>query len=83
MTWTLIQQEVTSMVTMLATVVQAWGSQVLVTDNANGQEVLVNTRNSTSNLAAGDQVRIVYDGVMTASLPPQISAQSICVQRLY
>ena len=31
------------MVTMLATVVQAWGSQVLVTDNANGQEVLVNT----------------------------------------
>ena len=71
------------MVTMLATVVQAWGSQVLVTDNANGQEVLVNTRNSTSNLAAADKVRIVYDGVMTASLPPQISAQSICVQRLY
>ena len=25
---------------------------------ANGQEVLVNTRNSTSNLAAGDQVRL-------------------------
>ena len=71
------------MVTMLATVVQAWGSQVLVTDNANGQEVLVNTEYSTSNLAAGDQVRIVYDGIMTASLPPQISAQSICVQRMY
>ena len=30
------------MVTMIATVVQAWGSQVLVTDNSNGQEVLVN-----------------------------------------
>ena len=29
------------MVTMLATVVRAWGTQVLVTDNANGQEVLV------------------------------------------
>ena len=71
------------MVTMLATVVQAWGSQVLVTDNANGQEVLVNTEYSTSNLAAGDQVRIVYDGIMTASLPPQISAQSICVLRVY
>ena len=71
------------MVTMLATVVQAWGSQVLVTDNANGQEVLVNTEYSTSNLAAGDLVRIVYDGIMTASLPPQISAQSICVQRVY
>ena len=71
------------MVTMLATVVQAWGSQVLVTDNANGQEVLVNTEYSTSNLAAGDQVWIVYDGIMTASLPPQISAQSICVQRMY
>ncbi len=71
------------MVTMTATVVQAWGTQVLVTDNANGQEVLVNTGYNTTNLAAGDQVRIVYNGVMTASLPPQISAQSICVQRVY
>ena len=67
------------MVTMLATVVQAWGNQVLVRDNSNSQEVLVNTRSSTDNLAAGDQVRIQYDGVMTASIPPQISAQSICV----
>ena len=71
------------MVTMLATVVQAWGSQVLVTDNANGQQVLVNTNHNTSNLNPGDQVRIVFNGVMTASLPPQISAQSICVQRVY
>ena len=71
------------MVTMIATVVRAWGSQVLVTDNANGQEVLVNTNNSTCNLSAGDQVRIVFDGIMTASLPPQISAQSICVLRVY
>ena len=69
------------MVTMLATVVRAWGSQVLVTDNANGQEVLVNTNHSTGNLTAGEQVRIVYDGVMTASIPPQISAISICVLR--
>ena len=71
------------MVTMIATVVRAWGSQVLVTDNANGQEVLVNTNHSTSNLMTGEQVRIVYDGIMTASLPPQISAQSICVLRTY
>ena len=71
------------MTTMLATVVRAWGSQVLVTDNSNGQEVLVNTQNSTGNLNAGDQVRIVYDGIMTASIPPQISAQSICVLRVY
>ena len=71
------------MVTMIATVVQAWGTQVLVTDNANVQEVLVNTNNSTGNLMAGEQVRIVFDGIMTASLPPQISAQSICVQRMY
>ena len=71
------------MVTMLATVVQAWGTQVLVTDNANGQQVLVNTNHNTSNLNPGDQVRIVFNGVMTASLPPQISAQSICVQRVY
>ena len=71
------------MVTMLATVVQAWGTQVLVTDNANGQEVLVNTNNSTGNLLAGEQVRIVFDGIMTASIQPQISAQSICVLRVY
>ena len=71
------------MVTMIATVVQAWGTQVLVTDNANGQQVLVNTNYSTGNLAAGDQVRIVYNSVMTASIPPQISAQSICVLRVY
>ena len=31
------------MVTMTATVVQAWGSQVLVRDNSNGQEVLALT----------------------------------------
>ena len=71
------------MVTLLGTVVRAWGSQVLVTDNSNGQEVLVNTNNSTGNLMAGEQVRIVFNGVMTASLPPQISAQSICVLRVY
>ena len=71
------------MMTMLATVVQAWGSQVLVTDNANGQEILVLTNNSTSNLVAGDQVRIVHNGVMTASIPPQLNAQSICVLRVY
>lgn len=72
------------MVTMLATVVQSWNTtQVLVTDNANGQQVLVNTNHNTSNLNPGDQVRIVFNGVMTTSLPPQISAQSICVQRVY
>ena len=72
------------MVTMLATVVHSWNtSQVLVTDNANGQQVLVNTNYNTGNLTAGDQVRIVFNGVMTASLPPQISAQSICVLRTY
>ena len=71
------------MITMLATVVQAWGSQVLVTDNANGQEILVLTIKSTSNLVAGDEVRIVHNGVMTASIPPQLNAQSICVLRVY
>jgi hypothetical protein len=69
---------------MLATVVQSWNTtQVLVTDNANGQQVLVNTEYDTRGLVPGDQVRIVFNGVMTASLPPQISAQSICVQRMY
>ena len=71
------------MITMLGTVLQAWGSQVLIRDNSNGEQVLVNTNYSTSNLSAGDQVRIQYDGAMTASIPPQISAMSICVQRVY
>ena len=72
------------MVTMLATVVQSWNTtQVLVTDNANGQQVLVNTEYDTRGLVPGDQVRIVFNGVMTASIPPQISAQSICVLRVY
>ena len=66
------------MVTMTATVLQAWGNQVLVRDNSNNQEVLVHTNYSTSNLSAGTQVRIVYNGVMTASIPPQTNAQSIC-----
>lgn len=69
------------MVTMLGTVLQAWGTQVLIQDNSNGQEVLVNTNYSTRNLSAGDQVRIQFNGVMTASIPPQISAISICVLR--
>ena len=71
------------MVTLLGTVVLACGCQVLVTDYSNGQEVLVNTNNSTGNLNAGDQVRVIYDGIMTSSIPPQISAQSICVLRVY
>ena len=71
------------MVTMLATVLQAWDTQVLVQDNSNGEQVLVNTNYYTGNLTNGDQVRIQYDGAMTASIPPQISAMSICVQRVY
>ena len=71
------------MVTMLATVVRAWGTQVLVTDNSNGQEILVRTNHTTGNLTAGDQVRIVFNGAMTASIPPQINAQSICVLTVF
>lgn len=70
-----------SMVTMTGTVIQAEGSQVLVQDNSTGQEVLVNTSYSTSNLSAGFLVRVEYDGAMTNSIPPQISADSICIIR--
>ena len=31
--------------------------------------------------AVGNQVFITYNGVMTASIPPQISAMSICLIR--
>lgn len=69
------------MVTMTGTVVQAEGSQVLIQDSSTGQEIMVNTNYSTSNLAAGYLVRVVYDGAMTTSIPPQISAESICIVR--
>ena len=72
--------------TMEATILQVysantcsqWGADLLVLDASNNQEVLVHTSYSARCFSAGNRIRIQYNGVMTASLPPQISAESIC-----
>ena len=58
---------------MLATVREVRLNSLLVRDRAASQEVVVNTRN-TRGFSPGDIVRIFYNGVMTQSVPPQISA---------
>lgn len=65
---------------MIATIREVWTSRLLVRDHATGQEVMVNT-DCTKCLSTGDRVGIWYNGVMTKSLPPQISA--IRIRRLF
>ena len=68
------------MTTMQATVLQVGNGQLLVQDQSTSQQVLVNT-SIADCFAVGNQVFITYNGVMTASIPPQISAMSICLIR--
>lgn len=65
--------------TMTATVLEVNPRSLLVRNEANGEEVLVLTNNA-SQYSVGDRIRITFNGQMTFSIPPQISAQSI--QRL-
>ncbi len=72
------------MTIMEATVLQVYstdgyGAQLLVRDDSSSQEVLVNTSYSARCFSAGNRIRIQYNGAMTYSLPPQISAESICM----
>lgn len=62
--------------TMTADVLENNGQSLLVRDWETGQEVLVHLPHPC-RLCPGDRVCIRYDGVMTMSLPPQISAQSV------
>ena len=62
--------------TMTATVIRVNRQSLLVRDEETGEEVLVNVRN-TSDFSVGDRVRITYNGQMTFSIPPQITAISI------
>lgn len=61
---------------MIATVLQANPRNLLVRNEENGQEVIVNY-NNTDRFSYGDRIRITYNGAMTFSIPPQISATSI------
>ena len=58
---------------MTATVQEVWSSSLLVRDHATSQEVIALARNAGC-FSPGDRVRIWYNGAMTNSLPPQISA---------
>ncbi len=65
---------------MIAMVREVRPNQLVVRDRANFQSVVVNT-NDTRCFSVGDIVSILYNGVMTKSLPPQISA--IRIRRLF
>lgn len=52
-----------------------WG-RLLVLDRETRQRVVVHTP-AANRFQPGDLVRIWYNGVMTNSIPPQISAQRI------
>lgn len=53
---------------------------LLVCDLCQDQELFVHTDEARC-FQAGDLVRIAYNGAMTRSLPPQITADSICKLR--
>ncbi|MDE5738555.1 MAG: hypothetical protein K2H93_09340 [Oscillospiraceae bacterium] len=58
---------------MFATVLEANADSLLVCDKATNQEVLVFTKCACC-FEVNDKIMIIYNGVMTRSLPPQINA---------
>lgn len=66
--------------TMQATVCIVERGQLLVCDHATRQEVVVHTGQACC-FHVGDCICIHYNGIMTASIPPQISADCIHVLR--
>mgnify|MGYP000243330278 FL=1 len=61
---------------MQAVVIEVQWGRLLVLDLDARQRVLVNTPDA-SRFRPGDTIRIWYDGVMTASIPPQINAWGV------
>ena len=68
--------ETTNTATLLATVISVQSGSLLVCSRCDRQQILVQTADACS-FSCGDCVCVVYNGVMTASIPPQISADSI------
>ena len=62
-------------IVMEAEVLTNEGDHLLVRDT-QGMEVLVHTPKKTE-VCPGDRVYLRYDGAMTRSLPPQITAGSV------
>lgn len=65
--------------TMHATVKKVQGCNLLVCDHKTSQEVLVHTPKA-SCFCVGDRVCIKFNGIMTMSIPPQITAT--CIKKL-
>lgn len=61
---------------MCATILEVNRNSLLVRDNATSQDVLVNT-SCVCHFRVNDRVKIIYNGIMTMSIPPQISAAKI------
>lgn len=64
-------------VTMKACILRVCPCDLLVCDLCTSQEVLVHTPQACC-FREGQKVCIEYSGAMTMSIPPQISADSIC-----
>lgn len=63
---------------MQAVVIEVQWERLLVLDLDTRQTILVNTPDAR-RFRPGDLIRIRYNGVMTNSIPPQISASNIAV----
>ena len=64
-------------VTMKACVLKACPCELLVCDLCTCQQVLVHSDKACC-FSVGDRVCIHYSGAMSMSMPPQITAESIC-----
>lgn len=62
--------------TMRATVLQVDPQNILVCDHSTNQEVLVHTEDAC-RFSQGNRVCIHFSGIMTMSIPPQITANCI------
>ncbi|MCM1133752.1 MAG: YobA family protein [Ruminococcus flavefaciens] len=60
---------------MCATVSCVEDNRLMVINNNTQQEVAVNT--NCLDFEQGDRVKIIYNGIMTMSIPPQINARRI------
>lgn len=65
-----------SMAVMIATVLKVQKCDLLVCDLSNDCEVLVHCAKACC-FCVDDKIRIEYSGIMTMSIPPQISATCI------
>lgn len=66
---------------MIASVIRVLPGRLVVRNRRTGEIVVVNTNINTRCFFPGDIVSIVYNGVMTRSIPPQIF--SVRIRRLF